>query len=132
MPHYAFEFMKVFDLDSLANKKVLLLGVSYRSDVGDTRYSPVEPYYLKYVENKALVSTHDPYVQYWEEINIKISQDLNEKLDMNWDIIVFSAHSDYKDPKVISKISKMYNVKILDTLGILEEKDIVELIKIIK
>ena len=49
---------------------------------------------------------------------------------MNWDIIVFSAaHSDYKDPKVISKISKMYNVKILDTLGILEEKDIVELNK---
>ena len=40
-----------------------------------------------------------------------------------------AAHSDYKDPKVISKISKMYNVKILDTLGILEEKDIVELNK---
>ena len=131
MPHYAFEFMKkVFDLDSLANKKVLLLGVSYRSDVGDTRYSPVEPFYLNCVENKALVDTHDPYVQYWEEINIKVSQDLNEKLDMTWDIIVFSAaHSDYKDPKVISKISKMYNVKILDTLGILEEKDIVELNK---
>ena len=131
MPHYAFEFMKkVFDLDSLANKKVLLLGVSYRSDVGDTRYSPVEPFYLNCVENKALVDTHDPYVQYWEEINTKVSQDLNEKLDMTWDIIVFSAaHSDYKDPKVISKISKMYNVKILDTLGILEEKDIVELNK---
>lgn len=131
MPHYAFEFMKkVFDLDSLANKKVLLLGVSYRSDVGDTRYSPVEPFYLNCVENKALVDTHDPYVQYWEEINTKVSQDLNEKLDMTWDIIVFSAaHSDYKDPKVISKISKMYNVKVLDTLGILEEKDIVELNK---
>ena len=131
MPHYAFEFMKkVFDLDSLANKKVLLLGVSYRSDVGDTRYSPVEPFYLNCVENKALVDTHDPYVQYWEEINIKVSQDLNEKLDMTWDIIVFStAHSDYKDPKVISKISKMCDVKVLDTLGILEEKDIVELNK---
>lgn len=131
MPHYAFEFMKkVFDLDSLANKKVLLLGVSYRSDVGDTRYSPVEPFYLNCVENKALVDTHDPYVQYWEEINTKVSQDLNEKLDMTWDIIVFSAaHSDYKDPKVISKISKMYNVKVLDTLGILEEKDIVKLNK---
>ena len=131
MPHYAFEFMKkVFDLDSLANKKVLLLGVSYRSDVGDTRYSPVEPFYLNCVENKALVDTHDPYVQYWEEINIKVSQNLNEKLDMTWDIIVFSAaHSDYKDPKVISKISKMYNVKVLDTLGILKEKDIVELNK---
>ena len=131
MPHYAFDFMKkAFALDSIINKKILLLGVSYRSDVGDTRYSPVEPFYLNCVDSKAIVDTHDPYVQYWEEINIKVSQDLEEKLDMTWDIIVFSAaHSEYKNPKVISKISKMSNVKVLDTLGILKEKDILELNK---
>ena len=131
MPHYAFDFMKkAFALESITNKKILLLGVSYRSDVGDTRYSPVEPFYLNCVASKAIVETHDPYVQYWEEINLKVSQDLDEKLDMSWDIIVFSAaHSEYKNPKVISKISKMSNVKVLDTLGILEEKDIVELNK---
>jgi nucleotide sugar dehydrogenase len=131
MPHYAFDFMKkAFALESIINKKILLLGVSYRSDVGDTRYSPVEPFYLNCVDNKAIVDTHDPYVQYWEEINIKVSQDLDEKLDMSWDIIVFSAaHSEYKNPKVISKISKMSDVKVLDTLGILKEKDIVELNK---
>ena len=131
MPHYAFDFMKkAFALESIINKKILLIGVSYRSDVGDTRYSPVEPFYLNCVDSKAIVDTHDPYVQYWEEINIKVSQDLDEKLDMSWDIIVFSAaHSEYKNPKVISKISKMSNVKVLDTLGILKEKDIVELNK---
>ena len=131
MPHYAFDFMKkAFALESIINKKILLLGVSYRSDVGDTRYSPVEPFYLNCVDSKAIVDTHDPYVQYWEEINLKVSQDLEEKLDMSWDIIVFSAaHSEYKNPKVISKISKMSNVKVLDTLGILKEKDIVELNK---
>ena len=131
MPHYAFDFMKkAFALESIINKKILLLGVSYRSDVGDTRYSPVEPFYLNCVESKAIVETHDPYVQYWEEINLKVSQDLDEILDMSWDIIVFSAaHSEYKNPKVISKISKMSNVKVLDTLGILKEKDIVELNK---
>jgi UDP-N-acetyl-D-glucosamine dehydrogenase len=131
MPHYAFDFMKkAFALESIINKKILLLGVSYRSDVGDTRYSPVEPFYLNCVDSKAIVDTHDPYVQYWQEINIKVSQDLDEKLDMSWDIIVFTtAHSEYKNPKVISKISKMSNVKVLDTLGILKEKDIVELNK---
>ena len=131
MPHYAFDFMKkAFALESIINKKILLLGVSYRSDVGDTRYSPVEPFYLNCIDNKAIVDTHDPYVQYWEEINIKVSQNLEEKLDMSWDIIVFSAaHSEYKNPKVISKISKMSGVKVLDTLGILKEKDIVELNK---
>ena len=131
MPHYAFDFMKkAFALESIINKKILLLGVSYRSDVGDTRYSPVEPFYLNCVDNKAVVDIHDPYVQYWEEVNIKVSQDLDEKLEMNWDIIVFSAaHSEYKNSKVISKISKMINVKILDTIGILNEKDIEELNK---
>ena len=131
MPHYAFDFMKkAFALESIINKKTLLLGVSYRSDVGDTRYSPVEPFYLNCVDNKAVVDIHDPYVQYWEEVNIKVSQDLDEKLEMNWDIIVFSAaHSEYKNSKVISKISKMINVKILDTIGILNEKDIEELNK---
>lgn len=131
MPHYAFDFMiKAFDLDSLSDKKILLLGVSYRSDVGDTRYSPVEPFYLNCIDHNATVDTHDPYVKYWEEINIKVSQDLDEKLDMIWDIIVFSAaHTEYKNPKIISKISNMSNVKILDTLGILEQKDIVEMNK---
>jgi UDP-N-acetyl-D-glucosamine dehydrogenase len=131
MPHYAFDFMKkAFALESINNKKILLLGVSYRSDVGDTRYSPVEPFYLNCINNKAIVDTHDPYVQHWDEINVRVSQDLDEKLDMSWDIIVFSAaHSDYKDPKVISKISNMSNVKILDTLGILKQKDIIKLNK---
>ena len=131
MPHYAFKFMMdVFALDSIINKKILLLGVSYRSDVGDTRYSPVESFYLNCINNKAIVDTHDPYVQYWEEIDIKVSQDLNKKLDMYWDIIVFSAaHSEYKNPQIITKISMMSNVKVLDTLGVLGEKDIKELNK---
>ena len=103
----------------------MLLGVSYRSDVGDTRYSPVEPFYLNCIKNKAIVHTHDPYVQYWEEVNIKVSQDLDKKLEMSWDIIVFSAgHTVYKNSKTISKICKMSNVKILDTIGLLKQKDI--------
>lgn len=126
MPHYAFDFLKkAFDINSIANKKILLLGVSYRSDVGDTRYSPVEPFYLNCIKNKAIVHTHDPYVQYWEEVNVKVSQDLDKKLEMSWDIIVFSAgHTVYKNSKTISKICKMSNVKILDTIGLLKQKDI--------
>ena len=37
MPSYAFDFMKrAFKINSLNKKNILLLGVSYRSDVGDT------------------------------------------------------------------------------------------------
>ena len=45
MPFFAFNFFKKH-IEGLGRKmkglKVLLLGVSYRGDVGDTRYSPVE------------------------------------------------------------------------------------------
>ncbi len=129
MPHFAFDFMKrAFSFKTLKYKKILLLGVSYRSDVGDTRYSPVEPFYLNCINDKANVVTHDPYVQYWNELNLKVSQNLDEELKNDWDIIVFStAHTEYKNPKVISKISKMSKICIYDTLGILKEKDIIEL-----
>jgi UDP-N-acetyl-D-mannosaminuronate dehydrogenase len=129
MPHFAFDFMKrAFSFKTLKYKKILLLGVSYRSDVGDTRYSPVEPFYLNCINDKATVVTHDPYVQYWNELNLKVSQNLDEELKNDWDIIVFStAHTQYKNPKVISKISKMSKICIYDTLGILKDKDIIEL-----
>ena len=131
MPHYAFEFMnKAFNLNSLKNKKILLLGVSYRGDVGDTRYSPVEPFYNNCILHHAEVDIHDPFVEFWEELNIKVYPDLENKLIKDWDIIVFStAHSYYKNSMIINKISKMSNVMIYDSVGILREIDILKLNK---
>ncbi len=48
--------------------KVLVLGCSYREDVGDTRYSPSELIVRKLHELGADVSVHDPYVQVWPEM----------------------------------------------------------------
>ncbi len=131
MPFYAFDYMKkAFNIKSLNNKKVLLLGVSYRSDVGDTRYSPVEPFYLNCKKDKAIITMHDPYVEYWIEVNAKISQDLNKELSKKWDIIVISAaHSEYKNSNFISKLSSIFNVNIYDTLGIFTNENIEKLNK---
>ncbi len=126
MPYYAFEYMKrAFNLNSLSNKKILMLGVSYRSDVGDTRYTPVEPFYLSCLNDDALVEIHDPYVKNWDELNLTVSQDLDILLEKNWDLIIFStAHNEYKNFKLISKLIKMENVMIYDTVGILKQTDI--------
>ena len=69
MPRFTFEFLHKYHPD-LSNSKVLLLGVSYRGDVGDTRYSPVENLYNYLSDAKANVTCHDPYVKYWDEIAI--------------------------------------------------------------
>ena len=51
----------------IAGAKVLLLGASYREDVGDTRYSGSEIIVRKLTELGADLSVHDPYVDRWFE-----------------------------------------------------------------
>jgi nucleotide sugar dehydrogenase len=51
----------------IAASKVLLLGASYREDVGDTRYSGPEIIVRRLVEMGAEVCVHDPYVDHWWE-----------------------------------------------------------------
>ena len=51
----------------LAAADILILGASYREDVGDTRYSGSELMVRKMVEMGANVRIHDPYVEHWWE-----------------------------------------------------------------
>ena len=52
----------------VAASKIAILGVSYRQDVGDTRYSGSEIIVRKLTEMGAEVVTHDPYVKHWWEL----------------------------------------------------------------
>ena len=52
----------------VAASQITLLGVSYREDVGDTRYSGSEIIVRKLVEMGADVKAHDPYVDHWWEL----------------------------------------------------------------
>ncbi|MEN8245061.1 MAG: nucleotide sugar dehydrogenase [Thermodesulfobacteriota bacterium] len=52
----------------VAASRVALLGVSYREDVGDTRYSGSELIVRKLTEMGGDVEVHDPYVKHWWEL----------------------------------------------------------------
>ena len=52
----------------VAASRVALLGVSYRQDVGDTRYSGSELIVRKLAEMGAETVVHDPYVKRWWEL----------------------------------------------------------------
>jgi UDP-N-acetyl-D-mannosaminuronate dehydrogenase len=52
----------------VAASQITLLGVSYREDVGDTRYSGSEILVRKLTEMGAEVKAHDPYVKHWWEL----------------------------------------------------------------
>ena len=52
----------------IAAADVLILGASYREDVGDTRYSGSEIVVRRLTEMGAEVRVHDPYLDHWWEL----------------------------------------------------------------
>ncbi|MEI6632560.1 MAG: nucleotide sugar dehydrogenase [Chlamydiota bacterium] len=52
----------------VAAAEILLLGASYREDVGDTRYSGSEIIARRLSEMGAEIRVHDPYVKSWPEL----------------------------------------------------------------
>jgi len=52
---------------ALAAAEILVLGASYREDVGDSRYSGSEIMVRKLTEMGADVKVHDPYLDHWWE-----------------------------------------------------------------
>jgi UDP-N-acetyl-D-glucosamine dehydrogenase len=52
----------------VAASKIVVLGASYREDVGDTRYSGSEALVRKLTEMGADIGIHDPYVKHWWEL----------------------------------------------------------------
>ncbi|MBW1799639.1 MAG: GDP-mannose dehydrogenase [Deltaproteobacteria bacterium] len=65
----------------VAASQVTLLGVSYREDVGDTRYSGSEIIIRKLTEMGADVKAHDPYVRHWWELE---KQDSYPAVGASW------------------------------------------------
>ena len=124
MPLFAYNYLKKsFGIKTFEKKNILLLGASYRSDLGDTRFSPVERFYNFIKVDKGLITVHDPYVSYWEELKIGINKNLKKILEKKFDLIVFTtAHSDYSDSNIlINYFNSNEEVLIYDTVGILDD-----------
>lgn len=124
MPKYAFTRLEEVFGD-IANKKVTILGVSYRGDVGDTRFTPVEPLVEMMRESGAEIVLHDPYVSFWEEQNCNVNSDLNIVLDSASDLIIVSAgHAQYKLESTIDKLISLKPTFIYDTIGLFDKNQL--------
>ena len=130
MPFSAFQFLKQNPkYINIKNKTAILLGVSYRSDVGDTRYSPVENFYNYLKNDDCEIYLHDPYVKFWKELDIKIDSTDDTFTDINrkkFNIAIFTtSHKEYKESKYLYNFLNSQNkLLIFDTVGVLSEKDI--------
>ncbi len=127
MPIYAFNrLVEVFG--NLTDKKVTFLGVSYRGDVGDTRFTPVEMLVNKVREGGATIKLHDPFVSYWQEQLCNIESDLDMVLDASPDLVIISTgHSDYTKESTLQKLMAIAPTQIYDTIGLFNKEQIMTL-----
>ncbi|MBC7947557.1 MAG: nucleotide sugar dehydrogenase [Chitinophagaceae bacterium] len=126
MPLFAFQFLQSQYPGSLEGKKVLLLGVSYLNDVGDTRFTPVQGLYERLVEAGCDVVLHDPHIVYWEEKGINVNNDMTELLKSEYDIVIISTgHKEYRSsPTMIATLLQHSKSFVYDTIGVLTNDEI--------
>ena len=80
----------------LTGTRILLAGVSYRQDVGDTRYSPSETFVHAAEDAGASVVASDPLVSHWEELGVDVAVQLPSPA--GFDAVVFAVpHAEYRD-----------------------------------
>jgi nucleotide sugar dehydrogenase len=128
MPRYAFEFLERRYIGELSSANVVLLGVAYRGDVGDTRFSPVQPFYELLVSIGATVRTHDPFVNLWEETGCEPAQELSEAFGEKTDIaVVTSGHTMYKNDQTVDVLMQQERMWVYDTIGLFSAEQIVKL-----
>jgi UDP-N-acetyl-D-glucosamine dehydrogenase len=107
---------------SLLGKKILVLGVSYRQDVGDTRYSPTEIFAREAMRREGELTFQDPLVSEWKEMGIKVGKEIPPS--DGFDAVVFTvAHKEYAQIDFKSWIGKN-EILIFDANRVLTNKQI--------
>jgi UDP-N-acetyl-D-glucosamine dehydrogenase len=86
MPKYVAKRL-MEEYGDIKGKKVLVVGVSYKADISDTRESPAQPFVESLKEFGAEVSWHDPLVSSW---NGQSSSSVAGEYDL---AVVLVAHS---------------------------------------
>ena len=107
----------------ILGKRVLLVGVSYREDTNDTRYSPAEGVFKFFKRNGCEVSFYDPNVDYWEYIQ---RHSIKKKNLKNFDVYVYLIkHASFKNLKILHKKKSI----ILDLNHVLDKKKRLQILK---
>jgi UDP-N-acetyl-D-glucosamine dehydrogenase len=91
-------------LGGLKDKKVLVIGVSYKPNVADVRETPVEALISGLKKSGAVVSWHDDLVKSW-------NSESSVPLSSGFDLAILATPHDYLD------LSLLGNVPLLNTRG---------------
>ena len=121
MPLVSLEKISNIYKKKLKNKKILIMGISYKEDVGDLRSSP-SLYFMKNCLNRGMfVSWHDPYITNFQVKNTLKLEKL--KVPSQFDIILFAVkHKKYNKINFNKSIFK--NTIIFDANYVLSKRQL--------
>ncbi len=90
--------------EGIADKNILILGISYLPNVGDTRSTPVDPLFAALRDRQVRLALHDPYVPFWEEYQLETCSDEETQTGDYDAVILGTAHKTYFDDSLLHKI----------------------------
>jgi UDP-N-acetyl-D-mannosaminuronate dehydrogenase len=96
MPTHTFTRLQSLLGGSCKGALALVLGVSYRQDVGDTRYSPVETLVRALEGDGAQVTCFDPFIDYWPEMDRFLPSQLPEAGPFDT-VVLATPHKEFFD-----------------------------------
>lgn len=121
MPLVTLERIETLLGGDLSGKNILLMGISYRQDVGDTRFSPSETFVRNARQRGAKVLCHDPLVRYWTEMHEEISETVPALEGV--DAVVFTVpHDEYKALDARHWLAGKRSLLIFDSNNVLSKK----------
>jgi len=125
MPLVTLEKIKNYFKGSLKGIKILIMGVTYKQEVGDTRFSPSETFAKEAKAQGAVISAHDTMIKYWNEMEMDVKNNLPES--SNFNAILFAVpHAEYQDI-ILNKWIENSNILIFDANNVLTKKQISEI-----
>ncbi|HOI71217.1 MAG TPA: nucleotide sugar dehydrogenase [Methanobacterium sp.] len=117
---------------SVKNSKIVVLGLSYKENVGDDRESPSVQLIGELERNQALITIVDPYIQETaiygtlEETELygKVESDVYNALDGAHALVLMTAHDEFRELD-FEKIKKLMKLPIIiDGRRIFNPKDL--------
>jgi UDP-N-acetyl-D-mannosaminuronic acid dehydrogenase len=123
MPEYVFNKSRKI-LGTLKDKKVTILGITYKPDVDDMRESPIIEL-IELIEEVSgiTISIHDPYVQDFKYLEKDIYTACKDS-----DLVILGVnHQLFSDANMDRIYKDMKQANILDTRNFFNEKTLVEI-----
>ena len=119
MPLHAVERLSTLMNEELENKNILIMGVSYKGDIGDSRFSPSELLVRTLKNRGANIVCFDPFLTYWPEMEQPLLSELPDAAQ--YDAVVFAtAHRQFYELDILSWL-KGKQLVILDAVNVMSE-----------